>query len=175
MNMEPPEGRKSMSDIIIRKVSKTDLEPCLAVETACFEASEAADRESIGIRIAGYPEGFLVAEKDGSVIGMVNSGSIEKDDITDEAFKKLIGHVEGGKNIVIFSMAVHPDFQGLGLSRKLMGAFVATSRELGKKNVLLLCKDYHIDYYKGLGFDYGGISKSRHGGFDWHEMVMGLS
>lgn len=163
-----------MKDFIIRGVSKFDLEACVHVESSCFAPSEAASKESIEQRIDIYPDGFLVAVQNGNVIGMINSGATHKDDITDEAFKKMIGHDRDGKNIVVFSLAVSPDYQGLGVSRKLMDQFIEIARGLDKKKILLLCKDYHITYYERLGFSHGGPSESGHGGFDWHEMVFDL-
>lgn len=161
-----------MHELIIRGVLKSDLEACAAIESSCFDPAEAAPIESIERRIDIYPDGFLIAEMDGKVIGMINSGSTHKDDITDEAFKKLIGHRADGENMVVFSLAVSPGFQGLGVSRKLMEKFIEVSKRLEKKKILLLCKDYHVNYYERLGFGYGGLSESRHGGFGWHEMVM---
>ena len=64
-----------MNDLIIRQATTIDLESCVAVETGCFQPSEAAPRESIAERIELFPDGFLVAEQKGSIIGMINSGS----------------------------------------------------------------------------------------------------
>ena len=55
-----------------------------------------------------------------------------------------------------------------------MEEYIEASRKLEKKKILLLCKEYHLDYYQKLGFSHKGPSKSRHGGFEWHEMVMDL-
>jgi ribosomal protein S18 acetylase RimI-like enzyme len=122
-----------------------------------------------------FPEGFLVAESHGQIVGMINSGSTNKEDITDEAFKDMVGHVRDGKNIVIFSLAVLPEFQGMGVSKKLLTKFVDISKELKKEKILLICKSDLIPYYQKYGFSYGGKSKSRHGGFEWHEMYLSLN
>ena len=163
----------TISDLRIRQVLGDDLERCTAIEAACY-GPEGATRERIQKRIAEYPEGFLVAELRGLVVGFVNSGSTHKDDITDEEFKDLVGHDPEGRNIVIFSLAVHPDFQKRSISNDLMQRLIQRSQALGKECILLLCKQDLIDYYSKFGFIHRGESKSAHGGLQWHEMALPL-
>lgn len=70
-----------------------------AVEAACY-TSDAATREKIQKRIQLFPKGFLVAELEREIIGIINSGSTNKEDITDEAFKDMVGHRKDGKNML---------------------------------------------------------------------------
>lgn len=121
-----------------------------------------------------FPQGFLVAELAGTVIGHVNSGATNKEDITDEAFKAMVGHEPDGINIVIFSLAVLPENQKQGIANQLMLRFIEASKKLGKQNIMLICKSNLIDYYQKLGFLYSGESTSTHGGSRWHEMVLPL-
>lgn len=160
--------------INIRHVKDDDVNACYSVESACY-TSDGATREKIEKRIKVFPEGFLVAKSNDQIIGMINSGSTDKEDITDEALKDMVGHERDGKNIVIFSLAVLPEFQGRGISRKLMSRFIDVSKYLKKEKILLLCKSELISYYQKYGFLYGGKSKSTHGGFEWHEMYLPLS
>ena len=126
-----------MGHVIIRQVEVQDLADCYQVESVCY-SSEGATREKIRKRIALFPEGFLVALFKDQIIGMINSGSTNKDDITDEAFKDMVGHEKEGCNIVIFSLAVLPQFRGLGISKMLLSTFIEVSRTLKKKKILLL-------------------------------------
>lgn len=175
--------------VLFRHVRPSDAEACALVENACFTPAEAASLNSIQTRIREWSQGFLVAEAQGSLapdrpplaapgaprlVAMINSGATGKDDITDEEFKALIGHDPTGRNMVVFSLAVHPAWRGLGLARQLMERFTHQSRALGKERILLLCKDYHIGMYERLGYAHLGESASRHGGFVWHEMGMEL-
>ena len=161
--------------VVIRQVTLVDLAACHAVEVACFPPAEAASLENIRRRIELFPEGFLVAEQAGELIGIVNSGATNADDISDEAFKQLIGHDSAGANIVIFSLAVLPVYQRQGIAAQLMQAFVAQSRLLGKRKILLICKPPLIAYYARFGFVDAGLSRSTHGGSRWHEMVLELN
>lgn len=160
--------------LIIRRVTPDDLAACTHVEATCFQPSEAASETSIRSRIDTFPQGFHVAELDGTVVGQINSGCTNKDDITDEAFKQLIGHDPEGCTMVVFSLSVLPEAQGRGVAKALMERFIEHSRTLGKRRVLLLCKDYHIAFYEKLGYKTVGLSASTHGGFQWWEMACPL-
>jgi len=163
-----------MNEIIIRNVLPKDLEECFLVETSGFPPEEAATRETIKLRIEAFPQGFFVAEMDGRVIGMLNSAATDKDDISDEELKQLIGHDLHGKNMVVFALAVLPDFQKQGIARQLMARFVEEARERKKENVFLMCKRHLIAYYERMGFAHAGLSRSTHGGAEWHEMRLAL-
>lgn len=165
-------------EVTIRRVRSGDWEACCAVEAVCFPPEEAAEPDSVAERIRVFPQGFYVAEAEsgaGPVLaGMINSGATHKGDITDEAFKKLVGHEPDGANMVVFSLSVRPEWRGRGLARRLMERFVRESRTQGRRRVLLLCKDPLVGFYGRLGFRDGGLSVSTHGGAAWHEMRMEL-
>ena len=100
-----------MIGINIRQVNKNDVDGCYRTESACY-TSDGATREKILKRIMLFPEGFLIAESEGKIIGLINSASTDKEDITDEELKDMVGHIKDGRNMVIFSLAVLPEFQG---------------------------------------------------------------
>jgi ribosomal protein S18 acetylase RimI-like enzyme len=163
-----------MNEVIVRNVQANDLDECYVVETSGFSAEEAASREMIRLRIDVFPQGFLVAELGGRVVGMVNGASTNKDDISDEELKQLIGHDAGGRNMVIFALAVLPEFQKRGIAKQLMLRFIEKAGQNKKEKIILMCKHYLIAYYEGLGFTHVGLSKSTHGGAEWHEMSLSL-
>ena len=163
-----------MIDVNIRQVNKYDVDGCYMTESACY-TSDGATRGKLLKRILLFPEGFLIAESEGKIIGLINSASTDKEGITDEELKDMVGHIKAGRNIVIFSLAVLPEFQGNGISKQLMARFVEMSKFLKKAKILLICKSELIPYYQNYGFLYGGKSKSKHGGFEWHEMYLPLN
>lgn len=162
-----------MPALIIRPVTQADLDRCHAIEAACY-GPEGATRKRIERRIAVYPQGFLVAQMDGKVVGFINSGATPRNVISDEVFKDMVGHEEDGKNMVVFSLAVQPEFQGRGISRQLMEQFIEVSRRLEKQQILLLFQADLIDYYQKYGFVHRGQSRSDHGDLKWHEMQLAL-
>lgn len=159
---------------VIRHVTPADLDRCYAIETVAYEGDEAATREKIATRIATWPEGFIVAEVDGVVAGFINAGAAFQVEMSDEAFKELIGHDPAGPNVVIMSVVVHPDFQGQGVAKHLLGEFIERMRAAHKTHLHLMCKEQHVALYAGFGFAYIKPSASEHGGMAWHEMILTL-
>lgn len=159
---------------VIRNATAEDVARCHHIERLCFPEAEAAPRSSIEKRQAQYPEGFLVLEEANEIVGFINSGATHRLDITDEAFKDMIGHDPSGREIVIFSVSIRPDRQGEGLSTPLMHAFIERARALDKANVHLLCKADLVGYYARFGFADRGLSGSEHGGAAWHMMTLPL-
>lgn len=163
-----------LSNVCVRTVAPADVDRCAAIEVACFPPEEAASPERVAQRATEFARGFVVGELDGTVYGMVNSAATHRPDLADEAFKALVGHEPGGANLVIFSLAVHPEFQGRSLSTPLMNAYLDRARQDGRSAVLLLCKERLVPYYARLGFIDRGPSASTHGGARWHEMAVTL-
>ena len=163
-----------MSETIIRHVLPQDIDECFVVESSGFPPEEAASRATIRLRIDRFPEGFLVAEVDGRVVGILNSAATDKADLSDEELKQLVGHDPAGRNLVVFALAVLPEYRKQGIARKLMSRFAEEARARGKENILLMCKQHLIAYYERLGFVQAGLSKSTHGGAEWHEMRLAL-
>ena len=100
-----------MNNTHIRTVKPLDIDRCFEIEQLSYQGDEAASKEKILKRILTYPQGFIVVEENDKVIGFINSGATDKVELSDEAFKQLIGHDPDGKHIVIMSVVVHPDFQ----------------------------------------------------------------
>ncbi|MDH3629767.1 MAG: GNAT family N-acetyltransferase [Gammaproteobacteria bacterium] len=163
-----------MSDINIRIVNEQDLDRCYEIESVSYSGDEAATKDKILKRIKTYPEGFIVLENDGEVIGFINSGATQKVELSDEEFKELVGHDPEGKHIVILSVVVHPDFQGRGMAGKLMNSFIDKMKALGKTEIFLICQPELIGMYARYGFVNLGKSASDHGGLSWHEMSLCL-
>ena len=76
-----------IENVIIRHVVEGDLDACFTIESTCY-TTDAATREKNREAHSIIPDGFLVAEVDRQVVGMINSGATNKDDITDDAFKQ---------------------------------------------------------------------------------------
>ncbi|MDF0731613.1 GNAT family N-acetyltransferase [Pseudomonas entomophila] len=163
-----------MTTPIFRPATAGDVDRCYHIETTAYEGDEAATREKIATRIAQYPEGFLVLELEGQVVGFINSGCAHQVVMSDEAFKELVGHDAQAPNVVIMSVVVDPAYQGKGYSTLLMTRFVEQMRAGGKATIHLMCKERHVGLYEKMGYGYVRPSTSDHGGMAWHEMVMVL-
>ncbi len=159
---------------MIRQVKIQDLDQCYAIESTAYAGDEAASKEKIATRINTYPQGFIVMEHEGQVVGFINAGACHEVELSDEEFKELIGHDPKGKHIVIMSVAVHPQFQRKGFASKLMQTFIAHMKQLGKADIYLICQTELIEMYASFGFKYLSESDSDHGGLAWHDMVLNL-
>ena len=163
-----------MQDFTVRAVRQDDLESIAEIEAVCFPAAEAASRDSFKERIAAFPESFLVAEADGKLIGYINGCATDSPVIYDELFYSTTHHNQNGENLTVFGLAVIPEFQRQGVAAQLMKHFVQTAKSLGKRNVILTCKERLISYYERFGYVSNGISKSAHGGTRWFDMTLAL-
>ncbi|OPA88079.1 GNAT family N-acetyltransferase [Pseudomonas fluorescens] len=163
-----------MPALTFRNALPADANRCFEIETTAYEGDEAATLEKIATRIAQYPQGFLILEADGAVVGFINCGCAYDVVMSDEAFKELVGHSAEAPNVVIMSVVVDPAQQGKGYSKALMTEFVQRMRDMGKRTIHLMCKEQHVPLYARMGYAYVKPSPSEHGGMAWHEMVMEL-
>tara|TARA_B110000091_G_C13721674_1_gene435064 strand:+ start:267 stop:764 length:498 start_codon:yes stop_codon:yes gene_type:complete len=163
-----------VSELIIRNVKVSDLDRCFEIETAAYAGDEAASKEKILTRIQTYPEGFIVLENKEEIVGFINSGATHTVELSDEAFKELVGHDPQGEYIVIMSVVVHPKHQGQNMANKLLSSFINTMNQLDKTNIYLICQTALIPMYAKHGFIHVGESDSSHGGLSWHEMSLSL-
>ncbi|MGY2255621.1 GNAT family N-acetyltransferase [Pseudomonas reactans] len=163
-----------MPALTFRNALPTDAARCFEIETTAYEGDEAATLEKIATRIAQYPQGFLILEADGKVVGFINCGCAHEVVMSDEAFKELVGHSADAPNVVIMSVVVDPTHQGKGYSKALMTEFVQRMCTMGKQTIHLMCKEQHVSLYERMGYQYVQPSPSDHGGMAWHEMVMAI-
>lgn len=158
----------------LREVTPADLDACYEIESTAYAGDEAASREKIEKRIRDYPQGFLVLERDGQVVGMINGGATDHVQLSDESFKELVGHDPAGRHLVIMSVAVHPAHQRQGYASRLLAGYIERMRALGKQGIYLICQQQLIGFYQGFGFENLGESDSQHGGLSWFEMSLRL-
>jgi len=163
-----------MNQIKLREVSMADLNRCYEIETRSYRGEEAASREKIRKRIVVYPQGFVVLEHDGLVVGFINAGATHSVELCNDQLKELVGHDPEGRHIVIMSVAVHPDHQRKGYANRLLTFFIEKMRRYGKSDIYLICQQHLIKMYANHGFRYLSISGSNHGGLNWHEMYLPL-
>ena len=129
-----------MPALTLRNATPTDATRCFEIEISAYEGDEAATLEKIATRIALYPQGFLILEANGEVVGFINGGCAHDVVMSDEAFKELVGPSPEAPNVVIMSVVVDPAHQGKGYSTALMTEFVQRMRAMGKQTIHLMCK-----------------------------------
>ena len=158
---------------MIRNTTVQDAKGMYDVETACFSESEAATLEAIKERLELFPEICFVSEENNEIVGFINGAISTFDTISDEFFEEM--KRDDGENVLIFSLAVHPEHQRKGYGRKLLDQLIKQSKSLNKSKIVLTCKAHKVDYYASFGFENDGIADSTHGGSKWYSMSMTLN
>lgn len=123
-----------MSRLEIRTVKTEDLKSIYFIERVSFERPY----PSSYLETLAYlsPETFLVVSLDGSIVGY--SASV---------LRGFEGH--------IISIAVHPNYRGIGIGEKLLRENIKKLRDLGAKRIVLEVKVDNIQalrLYQKLGF-----------------------
>jgi len=85
------------------------------------------------------------------------------------------GHHEDGKTICIHSLAVLPAYQGSGIGRTIMMAYMQQMNGAGIADRLaLIAHEPLVPYYEKLGFVSKGPSMAQFGGGGWVDMLFDL-
>ena len=86
-----------------------------------------------------------------------------------------LGHKEEGRTVCIHSLAVLPAFQGRGLGKTLLEAYLQRIESHGvAEHVALIAHEHLIPYYERFGFVNRGESECKFGGGGWFDMVKDL-
>jgi len=146
-------------------------------EAVCFPPNEACSKEMMSSRAVKAPELFLVAaeRKTGKIAGFLTGLSTDESAFRDEFFTNAELHNPNGRNVMLLSLAVLPEYRNHGLARELMYHYLRRERENGREVIFLTCLPSKIEMYTKMGFHDLGISNSSWGGEQWHEMSCTLN
>ncbi len=161
-------------DITIRPARLDDLDSVAAIEAACFPPAEAAGRGSLGERLAAFCHSFLVAEKEGRLVGFINGCVTAQRILTDDLYASTARHNDDAPNVMVFGLDVLPEEQHQGIAAQLMQAYIALARSRHKALITLTCKQRLVPFYEQFGYVCEGKSQSTHGGAAWYDMTVYL-
>ncbi|WP_461520504.1 peptidase C39 family protein [Porticoccus sp.] len=134
-----------ISQVGIRNVSAMDLEPLLKLENKCF-STDRLSRRSFRHWIHADNCAFIVAELDHRVVGY-----------------SLVIFFRGTTLARLYSIAIDPDYRGLGLARKLMVEGETNSKEAGRVFLRLevsVDNSAGISLYQSMGYQPFGIYRN---------------
>jgi len=123
----------------IRDVKSTDMQAILAIEYKCFK--DPYPLSLLNRLHAMHPDGFLVAEAEGKVVGYV------------------IGVLRWGATGHILAIAIDPPYQRQGIASALMEHVIDRLRARGAKLVRLEVRKSNAgaqQFYSKLGFQQQG-------------------
>ena len=122
--------------IKLRKFSFSDLKEVMEIEKVSFPNRKPFSEDYFGKLYQKYPEGFMVAEDKGKILGYA-IGEVQKD---------------CGK---IISIAVHPAWRKKEVGKKLANFYLAYFKKKNLKKIFLHMRKNNlaaISFYKNLGF-----------------------
>lgn len=160
--------------ITISNASIADVDDLHNIEALSFSAEQAAKKEAFRYRLNKFPQWFFKAEIDGKTVGLVNGSSSDHKYITDDLYLADGAYNEDGDNLLIYGLAVHPDYRKNGVAHKLLLHILCVAKARGKRRVSLTCKESLIGFYESFGFVNHGISESVIGDVTSYDMELDL-
>ncbi len=138
----------------IRKSRLEDLDRIVEIELENFSVEEAIPRTVFEAHLREIQTSFLVAEKEGKIIGYIEGPVGPQRHLQDPSFTEEIedhSHEPGGY-ISVTCLSIAKEAQGLGLGQKLLTALKEVALEDEREGINLTCHDYLIAYYEKHGF-----------------------
>ncbi|PEZ77486.1 GNAT family N-acetyltransferase [Bacillus sp. AFS017274] len=157
--------------ISLRNVQTTDLEQLLFIENEGFSIEEAATKEALVERIQLIADTFIVAEKEGEILGYINGPIINQPYITDDLFEEIKKNPKRGGYQSILGLAVSKQARNQGIAKILIKKMEELGEENGREGITLTCKQELVSFYEKFGFVSHGMSESKHGGVSWYNLV----
>ncbi|RDU37212.1 histone acetyltransferase [Neobacillus piezotolerans] len=157
--------------ISLRNVQPTDLEQLLTIENEGFSKEEAATKDAFVERIRLIPDTFIVAEREGEILGYINGPIINQPYITDDLFEKITGNPKRGGFLSVLGLAVSKQARNQGIAKILINKMEELVEENEREGITLTCKQDLVPFYERYGFVNQGLSESQHGGVRWFNMV----
>ena len=127
--------------IKLRRISLSDLDRVMEIEKASFPDREAWSKTYFEILYQKYPEGFIIAENNGKVIGYT--------------IGRPQNRAPAERVAEIVSLAVDPTWRQKGVGAKLTNFLIEHFKEKGLKEISLCVRTKNkkgISFYQKLGF-----------------------
>ncbi|WP_100374245.1 GNAT family N-acetyltransferase [Bacillus sp. FJAT-45037] len=144
-----------MSQLTVRRYTLADYEGLLDVQKEAFPPPFPADlwwsKEQIASHVETFPEGALLAEIDGVIVGSATSLLVKHtgephtwEEVSDHGFIKG-SHVSSGDSLYGIDVCVRPSYRGRGVAQALYEARKATVKQLELDRFLAGCRipNYH--------------------------------
>ncbi|MGM9936446.1 MAG: GNAT family N-acetyltransferase, partial [Candidatus Ornithomonoglobus sp.] len=151
-----------------------DLEEIAALEKLCFPPGKAASEEAFLYRLKSYPEWFLTARINGTIVGLINGAPSDRQFITDDVYKPGGAYNKSGESLLIYGLIVHPDYRRRGIASRLIKTMLEKAAHHNKKHIALTAREALIPYYEGFGFRNHGISESVTGGVAGYDLALDI-
>ena len=153
----------------------SDMEAVLELELNSFPADEAADVDSLQLRLDEAGDFFYVLKEhaDGRILGFINGTCIVGPNLEHDSMST---HAIHGEILVIHSVTVRKSERRKGHALYMLHRYVSYMKKRSElKEIRLLTKPLMINLYLKAGFKIIGMSSIIHGSESWFEMKVSLS
>ncbi|KAJ5691929.1 hypothetical protein N7462_001352 [Penicillium macrosclerotiorum] len=181
----------------MRPLSLADVKSCVEVENAFIEQERCSEEKFI-YRLSQTPELslglFVRTEKGDRHIGHVIGNRTSFDGITEESMGmpdnwrslapneqvvrngKVVGNEANGNIIAIHSVVTIPEYQGKGIGKAMVKAYIQYMREqrVPEKRFVLIAHDYLVKFYESAGFHNRGKSPCQFAGSVWYDLALDI-
>ncbi len=139
--------------MIVRQMEHRDFPKIIDLQKLCFTGMEPWKYSQLESHLRHFPEGQLVVEYDGLIIGSCSSLIVNFDEyqdehsydqITDRGF--ITNHDSSGQELYGIEVMVHPDYRRMKIGRRLYEARKDLARRLNLKSILIggRIPNYHL-------------------------------
>ena len=143
----------------IRQAKLEDLDRIVEIELENFSVEEAIPRSVFEAHLKEIQTSFLVAEKEGRIMGYIEGPVGPHRHLQDQSFTEEIedySHESGGY-ISVTCLSIAKEAQGFGLGQKLLTALKQVALQQNRPGIYLLCKDELLSYFEMNEFMEQGI------------------
>jgi predicted amidohydrolase/ribosomal protein S18 acetylase RimI-like enzyme len=136
--------KKFEKKVLVRALRIEDFDQLVELERRCFPNMKAWRKEHIESQLRLFPEGQIIVEYNGRIVGSSSSVIIDFDEyeeghswqeMADEGY--IRNHDPEGDTLYGIEIMVDPDFRGMKLSRRLYDARKQLCRELNLKRIVI--------------------------------------
>lgn len=132
------------SKVIVRNIEKEDLKEVAALSYRCFGPDMSLNYEQMKSQNEIFPEGQVLAEYDGKIVGCALSLIVNFDDYGyDHSYEEISGdgyirnHNPDGVNLYGIEVGVDPNYRGLKIGKKLYEAREKICKEHNLKSIMI--------------------------------------
>ena len=152
--------------------SESDRQSILDLETSSFPPDEAADDDSIRLRLREAGDFFYALKEraTGQLLGFINGTCITGPELEHDS---MTSHVANGPILVIHSVTVEKSHRRKGLAIYMLHKYISYMKKRGElREIRLLTKPLMMNLYIKAGFKIVGLSPIVHGAESWFEMSL---
>lgn len=130
--------------IVVRPMKTRDFDAVIELAKKCFPGMKPWKREQLQSHVDHFPEGQLVVEYEGSIIGSASGLIVDFEDYEDDhTFNEITAngtirnHNPEGQNLYGMEVMVDPDFRGMKIGRRLYDERKELCERLNLESILI--------------------------------------